>query len=80
LTNCLTKHSQVVIHPGRLKSHHRHCKATGKCGPESSKPDVLEKLWDRAAQALKGTSSGKLVISFGNPEYTDLDGPRCGFI
>jgi hypothetical protein len=49
LTDCLTKHSQIVIHPGRLKSHHRYCKATGKCGPASSKPDVLEKLSDRAA-------------------------------
>jgi hypothetical protein len=63
-----------------LKSHQIYYKATGKCGPESSKPGVLEKLWDGASQALKRTSSGKLVISFGNPEHTDLDGPRCGFI
>jgi hypothetical protein len=55
-------------------------KQSSKFGSQSLKPDVLEKPWDRAAQALKGSSIGKLVISFGNPEHAALDGPRCGFI
>jgi hypothetical protein len=55
-------------------------KQSGKVGSESLEPDVLEMPWDRAAQALKGPSNGKLVISFGKPRHAGLDGLRCGFV